>query len=86
MCEVSDFRSLMGMWEMELTVCEIVNRHPTSSLSSIVLNRKDFKDDAAFGFSCLVDYGWLDKLPDGSFRMRQALIERIESRLQTLGV
>lgn len=85
MREVRDFRSMMGMWEMECTVCEIVNRHEPSDLSKVALNRKDFTEDAAIGFHCLMQYGWLNKQEDGSFLMHPALIERITTRLLTFG-
>jgi hypothetical protein len=86
MREVSDFRSLMGMWEMEKTVCQVVNQYEAISdkpvWADVILNRKDFIGDAALGFSCLLEYGWLNKLPDGSFSMHPTLIERIVTRLQ----
>lgn len=107
--KTSDFSSLMGMFEMEAAVCEIVNRLGAVGRKLTVWKAEDIdlsagrpygvgtrlhyidfvppngSSDVGVGFICLVGYGWLKpSYPNGYFTPTQALVDRIEERLNKL--
>lgn len=84
---MDEFKSLMGMYEMEFTLEEIYKRCVLRNcpFQDAYLNCSDFVDKDSrhllIGFCCLLGFGWLEPdYPNGYFKMSQGLVERLRTR------